>query len=57
MADNPFKVGDRADHKSRTLDPRPVVEVRGDQIRLEIGDVPDVWVDAANYDRIAAADE
>lgn len=51
-ADNPFQVGDRALHKGGHLDSRPVAEVDGLRIRLEIGDVPDVWVDAWNYERI-----
>lgn len=49
-----FNVGDRALHKSNTLDSRPVAEVKGSQIRLEIGDVPDCWVPARNYWRIPA---
>lgn len=52
MTDNPFQVGDRADHKTGQLDPRPVAAVEGEMIRLDIlGTITDP-VPAANYDRI-----
>lgn len=46
------QVGDRADHKSRSLDPRPVAEVSedGKQIRLQIGTIITDWLPARNYD-------
>lgn len=46
---NPFVVGDWALHVNNQLDSRKVVEIRDRMIRLEIGDLPDVWVPAANY--------
>ncbi|UVG34345.1 hypothetical protein SEA_GRASSBOY_88 [Microbacterium phage Grassboy] len=44
-------VGDWADHKSGTLDPRPVHEVSedGTQIKLSIGDHITPWLPAMNY--------
>lgn len=51
--DNPFEVGDWADHKSGDLDPREVAEVEGAHIRLRIG--PETVTDlvpADAYDRI-----
>lgn len=45
------RVGDFADHKSRTLDPRPVAEVSDDgkKVRLQIGTVVTDWIPAKNY--------
>ena len=49
---NQFQPGDYADHKSGTLDPRPVESVEGDTIRLRIGTVVTDPLPAANYRRI-----
>ena len=49
---NPFRIGDRADHKSGTLDTRPVVAVKGAKIRIGIGTLASDWLPAANYRRI-----
>lgn len=46
------KVGDWADHKSRTLDPRQVEKVDdlGKNVKLRIGTVVSAWLPAKNYD-------
>lgn len=46
----PF-IGAMADHKSGTLDPRPVAEVSSDggMIRLQIHDLVTDWIPASNY--------
>lgn len=51
MAKASFKVGDLADHRSGTLDPRPVEEVSedGKSIRLRIGTIVTDWLPAKNY--------
>ena len=52
MATRKPHVGDWADHKSRSLDPRPVAEVNesGTMIRLSfLGTISRTWFDAANY--------
>lgn len=43
------RVGDMADHRSGTLDPRPVAEVDGSQIRLQIGSIVTDRLPKANY--------
>lgn len=45
------RVGDWADHKSRSLDPRPVAEVSedGTQIKLRIHTLVTDWLPAKNY--------
>lgn len=50
MARKPH-VGDSADHKSRTLDPRPVADVSedGKWIRLQIHTLVTDWLPAKNY--------
>ena len=49
-ARNP-QVGDMADHKSGSLDPRPVAEVSedGKQIKIAIGTLITDWLPAKNY--------
>lgn len=52
MAARKPHVGDWADHKSGTLDPRPVAEVNeaGTMIRLVLsGSISESWFDARNY--------
>lgn len=51
MARKKPRVGQSADHKSRSLDPRPVAEVSDDgkMIRLQIGTILTDWVPASNY--------
>lgn len=48
-----FQPGDLADHKSGSLDPRPVESVDGDFICLRIGSVVTEPLPASNYRRIA----
>lgn len=45
------QVGDLADHKSRSLDPRPVAAVHegGALIKIKIGDLISDWLPAENY--------
>lgn len=45
------EVGQWADHKSGTLDPRPVAEVSedGTQVKLRIHTLVSDWVPAKNY--------
>lgn len=52
---NPFRVGDRADHWSGRLDPRPVVAVKRSRIRLQIGALVTDWIPANLYTRRGAA--
>lgn len=49
---NPFQPGDRALHKSGSLDSRPVEAVEGSMIRLRIGTLVTDPVPAANYIRV-----
>jgi hypothetical protein len=51
---NKFKVGDWADHKSGTLDPREVARVEGDSIYLRFSSQNKEYGPflAANYRRI-----
>jgi hypothetical protein len=51
---NPFKPGDRALHRSGTLDSRVVESVEGDMIRLRIGDLVTEPLPARRYRRIRA---
>lgn len=52
MTKNLFQPGDRALHKSGTLDSRPVESVEGNMIRLRIGTIVSDPVPASNYTRI-----
>lgn len=51
MARRKPRVGDWADHKSGTLDPRPVAEVSedGKQIKIKIHTLVTDWLPASNY--------
>lgn len=57
MTTNPFSVGDWADHKSGSLDPRKVVGVGDDWIDLEIDTARTGPVPAENYDRLPPREE